>query len=514
MKKPHHPDMKKSRSLTRRQFLKQAGAATTAIGASQALGGNTNAATAGPQHQVACRTGVQWTNWSGNVSSRPECAFYPETRDDLIAIVNQARQAGKKIRIAGDSHSFSPLVPTDEHMMLIRQLNNVTADTSDPNNPLVTMECGANVFEVDNECRRHGIALPANVVLKTVLYGGLIATGCHGSGWNNVTLSDLVQSIDIIDSSGQLRTYTEASVGADVMNAARLNLGLFGVIHKMTLRAVPMFNARNIDNVRANMAETLANIKEIVTSHDYVDLFWWPFNDFLWLKIYDRTDEPVTQRPSRQIWDAIIDFFQTSAGRTAYNYLSSHPEQTPAFSKLLFRTLPNRDVVEPIDRAIHYQDFINLLKVANTEFAFTIDPEFNNVQRAWQIVLDKTNEYAAQGKYPFNLTLNARFIKNSQTLLSPATGNEHTCFIEILSFYNTPGWQEFSADVSLEWMKLPNAKPHWPKEFQQIPGIIPFIRQAYGENFNTFLRLRDELGVDPNRMFVNPYLERVFFSPA
>jgi hypothetical protein len=61
-------------------------------------------------------------------------------------------------------------------------------------------------------------------------------------------------------------------------------------------------------------------------------------------------------------------------------------------------------------------------------------------------------------------------------------------------------------------MKLPGARPHWPKEFQQIPGIIPFLRGALGGNLSRFLAIRDQLGVDPDDMFVNPYLNRVLFS--
>jgi hypothetical protein len=132
--------------------------------------------------------------------------------------------------------------------------------------------------------------------------------------------------------------------------------------------------------------------------------------------------------------------------------------------------------------------------------------------QAWNAVVAITSALAAQGEFPFNLTLNARFIRNSSALLSPALGNGHTCFIEVLSYCSTPGWANFSAIVAREWMKLPGARPHWPKEFQQIPGIVPFIRGAFGSGLRRFLEIRDELGVDPGKMFVNPYLNRVLFA--
>jgi hypothetical protein len=260
------------------------------------------------------------------------------------------------------------------------------------------------------------------------------------------------------------------------------------------------------------MEAVLRDLGDIVTSHDYVDLFWWPFNDRVWVKTYDRTTEPTTRPPSPEAQKSLRDLFGVLVGVRLYEWLMSHPRATPEVSRLLFGLLVNRDVVEPISDAIHYQDYIELLKVANTEFAIPVTSDFENVKQAWQVVVEMTEALAAQGRYPFNLTLNARFIRNSETLLSPAFGNEHTCFIEILSAAKTPGWEPFSAAVAQEWMKLPGARPHWPKEFQQIPGIIPYLRGALGSNLSRFLAIRDELGVDPDGMFVNPYLNRVLFA--
>ncbi|MBI4590545.1 MAG: FAD-binding protein [Candidatus Rokubacteria bacterium] len=125
--------------LSRRQFLMAAsGIATTPLGMKKGTGDvaprNRDAAAS---RGIQCQPGIEWKNWSQNVDSTPECAFHPETRDDLIQVVNQARAAGKKIRVAGDGHSFSPLVPTDEFMVFISNLKNVTVDTSDPNQPVL-----------------------------------------------------------------------------------------------------------------------------------------------------------------------------------------------------------------------------------------------------------------------------------------------------------------------------------------------------------------------------------------
>ena len=242
-----------------------------------------------------------------------------------------------------------------------------------------------------------------------------------------------------------------------------------------------------------------------------MDLFWWPFNDRIWLKTYDRTTEPLTMPPRPVAQKSLRDLFGVSVGVRLYEWLMSHPQATPEVSRLLFGLIPNRDVVEPISDAIHYQDYIELLKVANTEFAIPVTSDFENVKQAWQVVVEMTEALAAQGRYPFNLTLNARFIRNSDTLLSPAFGNEHTCFIEILQHRKTPGWEPFSAAVAREWMAAREQAP----TAEGVPadaGIIPCSAAARRQP-RPLPRDPRRAERRPRRMFVNP-TDRVLFAPA
>lgn len=61
---------------------------------------------------------------------------------------------------------------------------------------------------------------------------------------------------------------------------------------------------------------------------------------------------------------------------------------------------------------------------------------------------------------------------------------------------------------------LPGAAPHWPKEFMQIPGIVGKIRRYYGQRLTRFLDVRSRLEVDPGGMFLNPFLDKLFFQPV
>ena len=53
--------------------------------------------------------GQKWRNWTGNVEGTPHYTMYPESIQDVVEVVGLARKKGKKIRVVGSGHSFTPL---------------------------------------------------------------------------------------------------------------------------------------------------------------------------------------------------------------------------------------------------------------------------------------------------------------------------------------------------------------------------------------------------------------------
>lgn len=474
------------------------------------IAGTTTKPECAPPAQVPLRKDRAWENWGKSARCRPELSFYPDTVEDLVGIVNFAREAGKRVRATGSGHSWSALVPTDDVLVYTRRLNRVTMDLSDESQPRVVIESGATVREVNDVLERHGYALPFNVVLESVRFGGLIATGSHGSGWNHRTLSDLVHSVELVTSSGQLRKF-EAGVDSDeVMNAVRLDLGMFGLVHRLTLDVQPTWNVRAVDR-RAPIEPTLDGLAELVTSHDNLDLFWWPFCDQFWVKSWDRVEAPATAKPRRSWIDNIGATITSRIHRETLRSLSAFPQLTPAACRMIFQMTPSiRDEVVEVVEAIHYRRAIEVAKMGCVEVAFKVDRDFENVKWAINLVREQTARYAARGQYPLNVVLNARFIHNSDCLLSPAFGEGHTCYIEILSRTDQRQWHEFSGAIAREWLQLPQARPHWAKQFRHIPGVIEHLKTNCGDNIARFNAVKQRLQVDLHHMFVNQALQEIF----
>ncbi|MEZ4451283.1 MAG: D-arabinono-1,4-lactone oxidase [Nannocystaceae bacterium] len=423
------------------------------------------------------------------------------------AVAREEEPAG---RVFGESHTFSAFVPTDDFLIDIRQLRRVRVDPHHPEGPRVRMEAGASVAEVDAALEPRPV-IPTNVVLTSVRYGGLIATGCHGSGLHLPPLSDYVIEMDVVAGPAGRPPPPPPPApppGAEGMDAARLGFGLFGILESLTLRAEPSFNVHHVDRTRADLDATLGDLEAIVRAHDYCDLYWFPFSRHVWLKTYHRTDRPITVGPGRARIERAYQQSGMGVGRLFYRWLRRRPQDTPAICRGLARFIPSRDVVEPVLGGIHFQTAIERMNARNLEIGFALD-DFDDVRRAWRAAMERVDRHARAGRWPLNLALNARFLGRSRALLSPCHGRDHTCFIEIMSYRGTPGWDEFVDDLGGAWIELPGAAPHWPKEFEAIPGVFDRIAARYGDNLRRFAALRRSLDVDPDDLFVNPLTRRI-----
>ncbi|MDP6413989.1 MAG: FAD-binding protein, partial [Gammaproteobacteria bacterium] len=96
------------KDLTRRSFL--ASSLRAALFGAYAMNG-TAAAQATP-----------WSNWSGGQTCRPAGRYDIASEEQLVSLL---KSTSGPIRPIGSGHSFSPLIPTDGHLVIIDQLNGI-----------------------------------------------------------------------------------------------------------------------------------------------------------------------------------------------------------------------------------------------------------------------------------------------------------------------------------------------------------------------------------------------------
>ena len=118
--------------------------------------------------------------------------------------------------------------------------------------------------------------------------------------------------------------------------------------------------------------------------------------------------------------------------------------------------------------------------------------------------------------FPLTLCMEMRVMHKSESLLSPASigDEEHITYLEVLSTTGVHGYEEFFTEVAMAWIDL-GGIPHWQKQWEFLEksfDIFGYLRKKYGGNMEMFMKVREALNVDPNGIFMNETMEKLFIN--
>ncbi|RHZ74569.1 hypothetical protein Glove_221g81 [Diversispora epigaea] len=473
-----------------------------------------------------------WGNWAGTINLAPEAIFKPTSLTDLQDIVNLARKNGRTIRCAAEGHTESSLSVTNKYLVIINNLKNVQVLKDKHYGWVVTAEAGVSLNEIDNILRINNppLALSSATIPDFVRAAGVVATGSHGAKTTLSIMSDQVVSMKIVAANGKVYEFCDTNNALE-MQAARVNLGLFGIIYSVTFRTEPMFNLRMTDTLPLAKDFLVPSVvKQLFESSDSLQIFYWPFNSFdseatqpldptkdkMWVKQWVRSDENPTFSPEEL---AALRVYQNQSSLQAnpqYQLLLNNPEYTPAISSAIWRQGPG---LSPTSFVLQAPDAIHFLSPASKNipvsflgFGFKVDPDFKNFVKELQAIINAIYAAAAQNSFPLNSISDARLIRSSHALLAPnfdPDPNAIYCFIDLVSYHFTPGFQTFASSFGQKWIQNYNAKPHWAKEWEYVPNVKSYLSKAYKKQIKTFEKIREKY--DPNKLFFdNESLQEIF----
>jgi L-gulonolactone oxidase len=381
-------------------------------------------------------------------------------------------------------------------------------------------------------------------VYEKMNMGGLLGTASHGTGDGMTeTMSDHLVGFRMLTPDGNVvEIHKNDRLGErerELLRAVRCSMGALGIVFEVTLRVTPCYPVREHDFF-IPVQEGLAKLDEIVDANMFVELFWVPFADNLWIKSYNRANPPGRFRPS-SIWywlrDGFMYWFQLLVYPGLLARRASMSEQWRTRTMLrwlttLLAVMMGSRIVRA-NQAFHFQR--TLPKVIALEIAVRRE-DFVDVCR---YMMARIRDREVRDAYPTNIMLEARFISRSQEthgletaaelrdrfvpsiLLSPAVFDE-TAYIELVGYAQTEGMLEFFREVERGVMAhWDEARPHWGKYFTlgahlgSAPGTRT-LAERYNENrrrshwrMARFLRVREQL--DPNHVMSNAFLEREVF---
>ncbi len=174
------------------------------------------------------------SNWSRSHAYRAGVLHEPTTLEQLQDVVALA----PRIRALGTRHAFNAMADSAELVSLGRMDPDIQIDAE---SETVSFGAGVSYGELGLLLESQGWALRNLASLPHISVGGAIATGTHGSGDRNSTLSRAVAGLDLVTADGELVSINPSDPDFD---GAVVSLGALGVVARITLDIEPTFQLR------------------------------------------------------------------------------------------------------------------------------------------------------------------------------------------------------------------------------------------------------------------------------
>lgn len=453
-----------------------------------------------------------WQNWSGNFKVSENLKLYrPTDVDELREAIADARSAGRTIRVAGTGHGWAELIANRGKKLAIIKLDQWKREIEiDLDDNTARIPVGLTVKQVEKVLDKAGLQLNSPPVYVKMSIGGLIGTASHGTGTDDTeTMSDHLVGFKMMLADGRIieidkdRPLDDAQ--QELLRAVRCSMGVLGVVYEVTLKCTPSYWVKE-DDLLLPVQEGIDRFKEFYEHHDFVETFWMPFNEKIWIKRYDR-HERVHIGPlrwaGRKIKSGTMRVFQSTVYAWVLKAMCRWPDLSLPALRLFGSLLPTAHAIVPATEAIHFQRAMP--NVVASAWIVRLD----DIDELWRFIMSRMNDWCMRSKFPVNVMVESRFIKRSaerrgnklvpSVLLSPAVFDD-TAYVEVVSFHATPDWQQFYEELETGIIEnFPEARPHWGKWFSRGK----YLQQRYDENEPTRPRLDpdgEEIRQDHYRM--------------
>ena len=136
-----------------------------------------------------------------NVEGTPHYTMYPESIQDVVEVIELARKKGKKIRVVGSGHSFTPLVQTEEILVSLDEMKGIV--NIDTEKMVAEVWAGTKLHELGKLLEEKGYAQENLGDIDSQSIAGAISMGTHGTGITFGSLSTQVIEITAVLSTGE-----------------------------------------------------------------------------------------------------------------------------------------------------------------------------------------------------------------------------------------------------------------------------------------------------------------------
>jgi len=422
-----------------------------------------------------------WTNWSGGQACLPVAFERPSTRAEVRDAVERAAQAGRTVRVAGSGHSFSDAALSNGTLLHLGALDRVL--DADPVTGLVRVEAGITLRRLSRELLRLGLALPNLGDIDAQSLAGALATGTHGTGARLANLSAAVAGMELVLGDGTERSLDEGD--GDLLRAARVGVGALGAVVAVTLRCVPAFRLRGLDEPR-ELDGVLEALDELVDGNDHFEFWTFPHTRVALTRTNNRTE--ARRAPLGRVRETLAEVWLDNLAFGALNRLARRvPRAIPQINRAAGAAASRR---ERVDWSFNVFASPRLVRFEEMEYAVP--------RAAAREALAATTRVLE--RHPVSFPVELRFAAADDALLSPAHGRD-TAYLAVHNYVGMPFEAPFREVEAL--MAGFGGRPHWGKRsFLTAAELVPRYPR-----WDAFARARAEL--DPDGRFANGFVRRM-----
>jgi FAD-linked oxidoreductase len=423
-------------------------------------------------------------NWGKTLKFKPSAIIYPQSEGEIQGLVQKAWANQQKIRVVGSGHSWTSLIETSDILVSLDKLQGLIS--ADNQQLTATVFAGTKLKLLGELLYQQGMAMENLGDIDVQSIAGAISTGTHGTGIGFGTLATQVIEITLVNGKGELITCSETE-NREIFKCAQISLGALGIITRYKLRLLPAFSLEYVAR-KATLSETLQKLEEYKQNTRNFEFYWFPFTDTVQLKFINLTEKKPQKAGFWRKFNQLV--LENGLVGLLSKFAQWFPATAPTISRIFAAGLSNEQYVNHSHRVFATQRLIKFYEM-----------EYNVPAEHFATVIQKIAECIQKNRFRVHFPIECRWVKADDIAISPASGRE-AAYIAVHMYRGMPYNPYFEAIETI--FKQYKGRPHFGKmntcTYQDFQKLYP--------NWGKFVEIRQEL--DPNGVFLNPYLQKIF----
>ena len=190
---------------------------------------------------AGCLVSNAYGAWGDRKQCRASSAIFPRTEEEVRAAVATAALTKVKVKVvSGFSHTIPKLVcPSEKRKSIVISTAKLDSYIEvNAERQRVVVDSGVGLRQLIDAVEAAGMSLVAAPYWEGVSVGGVVSSGSHGSSWwgKGGAIHEHVLSLRLVVPATEAEGHAkivELANGDEEFNAARLSIGLLGVITRV-----------------------------------------------------------------------------------------------------------------------------------------------------------------------------------------------------------------------------------------------------------------------------------------